>query len=271
MNPLSGWARSFAGCARFLRWLEETHWRFAESFVATQPETRNDWMRTSCRRLLEILHVDVTVLGPLPSRGLIVANHLSYLDVLLLGAHVPGTFVCKREVASWPLIGPLLRKADTLFVDRASRSDTARLVAALRKRASDRPVLLFPEGTTGSGERVLPFRSSLLEPWTGPREVVQPAALGYRTSRGDASQRVAYWGDASFGPHLFHLLGRRDVDARLVFGAPLATCSHRKQLASALHRAVSELHAERIQSWSGRHSGPGRTALSEDYPLCTAP
>lgn len=270
MNALFDWARSFVGGAHFFRWLEDTHWRYDESAAATRPDERDEWMRTSCRRLLEILQIDVTVFGRTPTRGLIAANHLSYVDVLVLGAHAPGTFVCKREVASWPLIGPLLRKADTLFVDRGSSHDTARLVRELRARSCERPILLFPEGTTSDGERILPFRSSLLEPWTAPESVVQPAALGYRTGRGDAGTRVSYWGEATFVTHLFHLLGRRDVEARLVFGEALEPSSNRKHLAIALQRAVSNLRAERIAPWVECRPSAVGSPHSKPGPICPA-
>ncbi len=252
MTPLSDRLRSISGLLRFGRWLEETNWRFAQADAEGDLERHAAWVRESSRRLLEILHLQVTVEGPLPGGGLVVSNHLSYLDVLVLASQVPGVFICKREVSRWPLLGPLLHKAGTIFVDRAHQRDTARLVADLRSRKNDRPVLLFPEGTTSSGDSVLPFRSSAFAPWAGGNSPVQPAALGYRTSRGDSNDRVCFWREMTFVPHLFHLLGRRDVEARVVFGPPLEGQADRKQLAHELHGAVSSLQRERIWPWADR-------------------
>lgn len=258
---VAAWSRALAGSARFALWLERTHWR------ATETRCRAEWMRTACRELLDHLHVQRQVLGPAPTGGLVAANHLSYLDVLLLGAEAPGTFVCKSEVAHWPILGPLLRRAGTLFVDRSSRRDAARLVDLLARRPADELVVLFPEGTTSAGHEVLPFHSPLLAPWADPRRLVQPAALGYRTAAGDAATRVSYWGDATFGPHLFHLLGRRDLEARLVFGPAFTPPDDRKRLAERLEASVRLLHQERIEPWQNCRAGTAPAFAEANPPL----
>lgn len=240
---LMGMVRAIAGTARFAGWLERTHWR------AMELPDRGEWMRSACVDLLDLLHIRRQVFGPVPSRGLLVANHLSYLDVLVLGASAPGTFVCKREVSSWPLIGSLLRQARTLFVDRSSRRDASRLALELGARSYDELVILFPEGTTSPGTEILPFHSALLGSWSQGGRSIQPAALGYRTAAGDAAERVSFCGESSFVPHLFHLLGRRDIEAKLVFGPPLIAQTDRKHLAKQLERLVRQLHEDRIAPW----------------------
>lgn len=136
-----------------------------------------------------------------PGRGLIVGNHLSYLDVLVIAAEAPVCFVSKTEVRSWPIIGPLLRKAGTILVDRENLLKTTaareQIAATL---AAGVPVVLFPEGTSSDGTEVLPFRAMLLQPALEAGEAITPLAIAYDVIGGDPKTDVAYWGDATFFP-----------------------------------------------------------------------
>ncbi len=125
---------------------------------------RTEWLHRWCRFACRVLGIRVTTLGAMPRSGLLVCNHLSYLDIIVLSSIRPCIFVAKRDVAGWPLFGWLAHAAGTIFVDRQRPLATAfavnRIHAAI---ATGLPVVLFPEGTSSDGSTVLPFKSSLLE------------------------------------------------------------------------------------------------------------
>jgi 1-acyl-sn-glycerol-3-phosphate acyltransferase len=173
---------------------------------------------------------------------LLVANHLSYVDVVLLAASLPCAFVSKAEVARWPVLGPLARSMGTLFVDRSRKRGLSGVAAAMRARlAAGETLVLFPEGTSTAGGGVTSFRSSLLEPAAELGLPVRYAALRYQTPPGAplAAQAVAWWGERTFLDHLLELLRLPSFEARLVFGADALHDSDRKRLAARLQRAVT--------------------------------
>ncbi len=197
------------------------------------------------RRLLRILAVRLTVTGAVPTGGLLVCNHLGYLDVLVLAATGPVTFVAKSEVRSWPVFGWFARRAGTVFVERrrtASLVGSARQVSvALR---AERRVVLFPEGTSSGGETVLPFKSALLE--AARHQPIWTAAIAYalEPGEGDPAEAVCYWRDMSLPSHLLRLLGRRRIFATLAFAPPAPGATDRKALALELHGRVRALKAQ---------------------------
>src|SRR6185437_308568 len=125
------------------------------------------WLQHCSRRILRIFKTQITASGTIPAKGLLVSNHLSYVDILIISSITPAIFVAKREVSGWPVFGPLARMGGTLFVDRGRRTlvgkTTDEIQSALDQGAL---VVLFPEGTSSNGQTVLPFKSSLLEPAT---------------------------------------------------------------------------------------------------------
>jgi len=199
----------------------------------------NSWSRT----LLSILKLEIEVIGEPPAAPfLLVSNHLSYIDVLLLASQLDAVFVAKAEVASWPLLGTICRSMDTIFIERGARHDVPRVLAAI-DNAMERGdgVVIFPEGTSSAGDRVLPFRSPLLATAASLRQPVHYATLSYATTAPDppADLAVCWWGAMTFPAHFWRLLGLRQVIGRLRFGAHAVTSSDRKQLAATLHAAVS--------------------------------
>jgi 1-acyl-sn-glycerol-3-phosphate acyltransferase len=199
------------------------------------------------RGLARILGLRITVEGSPPPRGaLLVANHMSYVDILLLAARLPCAFVARADVEGWPVIGLLCKAAGVIFVDRSRRSDAKRagdaLLAALER---GRTVVLFPEGTSSDGTAVLPFRSSLLDGAARTGRPVWAAAVGYRTAAGSppAETAIAWWGDDEFLPHLSTLLTVPSVEGRIRFAPEPIAADDRKELALALQRTVSAEHA----------------------------
>ena len=143
------------------------------------PAARALWVQRHSRRVLKIFKLEPRVAGPVPTRGLLVSNHLGYLDILVLASITPAVFVSKREIKSWPVVGWLAQMGGTLFVNRERRVQVGRvndeIQAALNQGAL---VVLFPEGTSSNGQTVLPFKSSLLE----PAAQSSASALGRRDS-----------------------------------------------------------------------------------------
>lgn len=172
----------------------------------------------------------------------LVSNHLTYLDILALGAALPCVFVAKGEIDGWPIFGALCRSVGTVFVDRTVKRDIPRALGELEQAVAERRgIVIFAEGTTGSGQQVLPFRSSFLDLPAKRGLPVHWAALSYAVPDDDppASLAVGWWGDMPFGPHVRELLKLDRIDATLVFGDQPAAERDRKTLSAQLHAAVA--------------------------------
>lgn len=201
-----------------------------------------------CARLLRVLGINLETTGTPPKQGaLIVANHLSYLDVLVLGALAPTVFVAKKEVAGWPVFGGLARRAGTLFIDRGRVRDAARvgaeMAAALRAGVN---VAVFLEGTSTDGGGVGRFKSALLEPAITAGWPVVPVALDYTAAAGvSVAEEIAWWGAMELGPHLTNLTTVPWVRAHVAWGCVRGAAGERKALAEELREAVIALRRAR--------------------------
>ncbi len=195
-----------------------------------------------CRELAQGLGVEVVVDGRVPADGLVVANHLGFLDIIALAAAGPCVFVAKREVSGWFLAGAMARQCGTVFVDRERRSGVVAASAEIRRvlEAGVR-VVLFPEGTSSEGGRVLPFKSSLLQSALDARVSVTPCGIFYRDFYGNPLHEVTYSGNKSLKEALGRLMARRMTRVHLAFGSPLHAEVTRAELSADLHRRVSRL------------------------------
>jgi 1-acyl-sn-glycerol-3-phosphate acyltransferase len=186
----------------------------------------------------QIMGMQVRVEGTPPEAPFwLVSNHVSYVDVVLLMGLVEGVFVAKQEVRSWPLLGLLTRAFGTLYIDRSNARDAARINERMEAALSGGDGLVFfPEGTSTAGDRVLPFRSSLLDPAASGASPVYYAAIRYRTPPGapPASQAVCWWGTMTFGGHFWALLGLPGFHATVRFGERPLMEPDRKRLAQRL-------------------------------------
>jgi 1-acyl-sn-glycerol-3-phosphate acyltransferase len=202
-------------------------------------------MRTWARTTLSIMGVRLAVTGRPPAPPfLLVANHLSYVDILVLLATVRGTLLSKAEIAHWPVLGFLARTTGTLFVDRTKKRDLPRVIAEI-ERCSARGVgvAMFPEGTSSDGSGVLPFKPSLFEVAVRTRTPVHCATLGYALAPDlpPARTAICWWGDMTFADHVWRMLHLPRIDARVAFAAepvPVDEKTDRKDLARAAHDAV---------------------------------
>lgn len=187
-----------------------------------------------CRGALRLLGLEVRREGePMRGAGAVVANHSSWLDILAINAARPVVFVSKAEVAGWPGIGWLARATGTVFVRREARGKTLAQVAAIRARIEGgEAVVLFPEGTSADGRRVLPFKPALLAA-VPPGAVVQPVTLSWTAPEGEDARFYGWFGGQDFGPHALTVLAvRRPGGVVLTWHPPIpAAGQDRKALA----------------------------------------
>jgi 1-acyl-sn-glycerol-3-phosphate acyltransferase len=202
-----------------------------------------EWLHQACPGGLRALQVHVEVEGRQPTSGLIVSNHVSYLDILAYSTALPCVFVSKAEVEEWPIFGRYARWSGSVFVRRHDRGDAARANVSVDETLKDGvPVILFPEGTTTDGQRVLRFHSTMLQPAVDTAAPITPCAIRYELEDGDAGREACWWGDMKLLPHVWNLLGKKSVRARIVFGEPITATGDRKQLSAVLHEEVLKLH-----------------------------
>ena len=206
---------------------------------------RARWLSFSSRRHLRIFGYTANVSGDIPKSGLLVSNHLSYLDILAICSAAPAVFVSKADVRRWPLFGWLATIGGTVFIERERRTHVGEVNREIENAlAGGVLVVVFPEGTSSDGQTVLPFRASLLEPALRGGHEISVGWIHYELPDGDAKQEVCYWGDHTFFPHLIHLLGKKSVRATLRFGKFQHTTDDRKKLAMQLREAILALKAK---------------------------
>ncbi len=197
------------------------------------------WLQHVCRRVLRIFKTEILTTGKIPPSGLLISNHLSYLDILVLSSLTPAVFVAKREVKSWPVMGLLAQLAGTVFIDRQRRTHVGEVNDEIEAALDDGAlVVIFPEGTSSDGKTILPFKSSLLEPATQRKHPLTVSCLQYALADGDAGNEICYWGDAVFLPHMINLLSKRSVRVTVHFAAVQNHSDDRKELAQQLHSAL---------------------------------
>ncbi|MDP4002623.1 1-acyl-sn-glycerol-3-phosphate acyltransferase [Methylobacterium sp. NEAU K] len=191
------------------------------------------------RVFLRLFSVRVTQSGTPPEPGeaaLVLANHVSWLDIVAIGSLRPLSFVAKSEIAGWPVIGALAGLQRTIYIDRQRRGATAAVSAAMGHRlAEGELVVLFAEGTTGDGNRLLPFRSALvgaaraaLQAESGSGRVrLQPLAIAYPRRNGlpvvrSERTEIAWYGDMELAPHLAAFVNGGPIDVHVIWGPPIA-------------------------------------------------
>lgn len=210
---------------------------------------RARWMHRSARLVVRIFGITLHIQGEPPASGLVVANHLSYLDILVFAAAMPCCLVSKEEIARWPVFGMLARAGGTIFVDRGNRASAERVVRQMTERMrAEVPVLFFPEGTSTDGSHVLRFRPRLFTPAVEADLPVTAAAVRY-TAENDVPERDLCWfGDAVFVSHLWQTLAGPDFTAEIQFALP-QTYSDVRSAATHTHEVVEALRA--LPSHSG--------------------
>jgi 1-acyl-sn-glycerol-3-phosphate acyltransferase len=206
-----------------------------------KPQARALWLHRTARRVGRIFQLEIQSAGAIPARGLLISNHVSYVDIIVLVSLAPAVFVAKREVKSWPVMGLLAQLAGTVFIDRQRRTHVGEVNDEIQTALDDGAlVIVFPEGTSSDGRTILPFKSSLLEPAT-QQHPLTVGCIQYMLADGDAGTEVCYWGDAVFFPHLLNLLSKRSVRASVRFAPVEQHSNDRKKLAEQLRLEVLRL------------------------------
>lgn len=205
-------------------------------------ERRGRIRRRWSRHLLAILGLELRVTGAtLIERGLLVANHVSWVDIFVINALTPAAFISKAEVRQWPLIGWLSAVNETVFLRRGSRGH-ARIIneEIARCMQAGRHVALFPEGTTTDGSHVLHFHAALLQPAILTGHPIQPLALRYRTPDGAFTRAAAYDGDLSLGECMRSIIATPGMVVEMsLMGAIETTGQHRRDIARTAHAAIA--------------------------------
>jgi 1-acyl-sn-glycerol-3-phosphate acyltransferase len=197
------------------------------------------WLHSWCRFACRVLGIRIRTHGSMPSWGLLVSNHLSYLDIVVLSSIRPCVFVAKRDVARWPLFGWLAHAAGTIFVDRERKCSSPKVVNGIRDAiAGGSMVVLFPEGTSSDGSTVLPFKSALLESAVQLRSPIGAASIEYALDDGSVAEEVCYWRDMTLVPHLLNLLCKREIRANYSFSPAKVRAGNRKEIARELRDEI---------------------------------
>jgi 1-acyl-sn-glycerol-3-phosphate acyltransferase len=195
-------------------------------------------------RLLAGIGVTIAVEGELPQRGLMVSNHLSYLDILVFSAVAECVFVSKREIKAWPGIGWISSLAGSIYIDRSRPAQTHAVQPEMeRALANGMLLVLFPEGTSSDGSRVMRFHSSLFQPALELGAPITAAAIDYSLSDGDAGREACYWGDMKLLPHFFNLLTKKSVQVTVKFSQEHLQFRDRKEAAHTMHTQVEQLRS----------------------------
>lgn len=200
--------------------------------------------------LARIFNFNIKVSGEVTKNKpvLFVSNHMSYADILILGSVLPGNFVSKAEVGNWPIIGWIAKLNGTLFIDRkksAAGKHLEQIETALFKEGKN--LIIFPEGTTGDGRNVLPFKSSLFKIAEnlpeGKKLTIQPVTINYTHINGlpvqaNERKKIAWIGDATFAPHFKDFVNLGVIRIHIIIHPTIETWTDRKDLAQKSHLSV---------------------------------
>lgn len=199
-------------------------------------------------RMLQVLGVRLVVRGTPPVAGpmLLVANHISWLDILVMHASRHCRFVAKGEIRRWPLIGTLATGGGTLYIERSTRREAMRVLHDMQDSlTAGEVVAVFPEGTTGDGNVLLPFHGNLIQAAIAANAPAQPVALRFIDARTGQTSHAARYLDESLLGSLWRTARARDFTALVVFGQPqLHGDRNRRQWAKALQREVDALRKQ---------------------------
>jgi len=221
-----------------------------------RPKTRADraaWLSSIGNRLLRVQDITFTTIGPIPSTGAVISNHLSYVDILVHSAMRPCVFVSKIEMRSTPVLGWISMMAGTVYVARGAGGSAAKAAEGMAKGFRDGlPVVFFPEGTTGVGdEPVMPMRSGLLSQAIAAEQPVVAGFIHYELTpydlaRGKSTRNDVHWGTQTLWQHMWNFVDLHGLHVTIYFAPepiPFTTeaVANRKIAAEEARAAVEAL------------------------------
>lgn len=222
------------------RGLATVSFRFPAWDMAQRAAVSQQWSA----QLLTIMGIEVKLTGQppglYPANTFLIANHVSWLDIFALNSVTVSRFVAKREIRQWPVIGMLVARAGTLFIDRSNRRDALRVneILASSLREGD-CMAVFPEGTTSDGTSVLPFKASLFDSAVQAGSTVQPVGLRYCRRDGTVVPEAAYVGEVTFLQSVRQMIAAEGLCIEIRFSEPICGVGHtRFTLAQSAERAV---------------------------------
>src|SRR5574341_203976 len=234
----------------FLLWL-------AGKLLTVSSERARRWWRKLifggwARSVAAIIGMSISVKGEPPKAPFfLVSNHLSYMDIIALAACLDCVFIARADLADWFAVGWMARSIGTIFIERAKIHDLRRGIRLVNQTLNrGMGVILFPEGTSGAGDKILPFHASLLEPAARANYPVSFASVSYRTPQGEppAYMAISWWGDMTFAPHVKEMLKLSRFDAHVTFGSHAIRADDRKLLAKGLWNAVNDQFVPMVNS-----------------------
>jgi len=233
-------------------------WLVFVRFPRLQTTHREAAVQAWAQRMLAVCGIGLTIRGEPPAKGplLLVANHISWLDILVLHAARHCRFVSKSDVRHWPLIGTLATASGTLYIERASRRDAMRVVHHMAEALrGEEVVAIFPEGTTGDGITLLPFHANLIQAAISADAPVVPVGLRFVDDlSGDTSLAPSYVGDESLLGSFWRTLCAPGITALVSYGEPQrAEGRDRRTWANDLHATIDVL---RVHGPRSRHPAP---------------
>ena len=226
-------------------------WTIRTRFATlSQPEREAEVQRWAAG-FLRVWRIDLQVHGTPPARGplMLVANHISWLDILVLHAAGFCRFVAKSDIQAWPVIGMMATQAGTLYIERASRRDALRVVHHMRDALLRGEVVgVFPEGTTSDGQTLLPFHANLIQAAVAAQAPVQPVALEFVDARsGRISLAPIYIGDQTLVGSVWRTLTTPGIRAVVTYGARQPPDGReRREWAAALQTSVADLRQHTV-------------------------
>jgi 1-acyl-sn-glycerol-3-phosphate acyltransferase len=209
-------------------------------------ERRARWVQATARGILSGLDIHYKIDGEPPMHGLVVSNHHSYIDILVLSAEMPCFFVAKIEIGGWPFFGKAARAGGTIFVDRGSLASAMSVAEQMTERLKltiPIPVLLFPEGTSTDGSQVIRFHSRLIDPATSLGVPITTAAIRYVIEGGVEEIELCWYDDETFANHMWKVLGVGGFSARVRFGKP-KVYPDRRTAADQTHDEITRMRRE---------------------------
>jgi len=252
----------FARLARLVGHIVRGLWVTSVRFPRLDAAGQDHELRRWARHLLAILDVRVTCLNEpaaLPPRSILVANHVSWLDVMTVFAVRPAVFIAKEDIRRWPVIGPLCAQAGALFIERGSRRHARHINGRVAETlAAGRLIAMFPEGTTTDGRSLHPFHRALFQSAVDADAVLHPVGIRYTGPDGAWTDAPAFVGDMSLIESMWRLVSAKGLVAELHFAPAIpARNGHRRDLARLAETAIAgALNLEPPRRKPGSRSDP---------------
>lgn len=250
--------------------INRTAWIFSSKNSSRRYQSNKRGTRFIARCIARVIGMRIRVVGSPPEEPyILVSNHLGYMDIVALCTVDASVFIAKSDVSSWPFIGPMVRSTNIAFVDRVNHRDLQRVNRIAEECVRlGRGIIFYPEGTSSPGDRILPFRPSLLEYAAQANFPVHCSTLQYKTPPGcpPAGDIVAWWGDQDFFSHLFRLAHIPSFEATLTFAAEPVRAGNRKVLATRLYDTCMGIFAPTETHFPTGATAPAPPTAPEAHP-----